>query len=141
MCDSCFKRVSDYEIPPTYRNIHEIYLLHGLKDKFLCLEDLRRQFDHQVFSNYYSLPLTSLLTFSLYPFCFCRIQQICRNRLSTSYAGTVTADCFRGAWATCHYQSLSSQSWCLPCVLGAWQSLLASPRHACGCSGTRLKGD
>lgn len=95
---------------------HEVSLLHGFGGSTSVPGRTRRRpFDYQVFG-IFSLtivfPLTSLLTFSLYPFCFCllltdlaKIQKICRNRLFTSHPGAVTADCFRTAvscaWTKC----------------------------------------
>ena len=109
MFGGCFKRVSDDYITP----IIEVSLLHGFGGSTSMPGRAgRRPFDYQVFGIFGIFPLTSLLTFSLNPFCFCqiltflaKIQEICRNRLFTSHPGAVTADCFRAAvswaWTKC----------------------------------------
>ena len=131
----------------------EVSLLHGFGGLTFVPGVTRRPFDYPVFGLFSPTALSpSLLTFSLYPLCFCllltdlaKIQQICRKRLFTSHPGAVASACFRAAipwpWTTCQHPSLSSQSRCCP---GCWVPCRASrpaPGMPSGYFGRRLKGN
>ena len=154
MFGGCFKRVSDDYITPIIEMAHEVSPLHGFGGSTSMPGRARRRpFDYQVFGIFSTTTVFPSLHFWLSPLIlsasvgFWHIWQKDRKFaetgcslptlvLSLQIASELLSP---GLGPSVRHLSLSSQSGCLPCVLGALQLQQTSPRHALWV--LRLKAD
>lgn len=145
MFGGCFKRVSDDYIIPIIEMAYEASLLHGFRGwTSMPGRTRKRPFDYQVFGIFSTTTVFPLLHFWLSPLIlsasvgFWHSWQKYRKFAETGCSlptlvlslQTASELLSPGLGQSVRHPSLSSQSGCLPCVLGTLQSQQTSPRHA-----------
>lgn len=145
MFGGCFKRASDDYIIPIIEMAHEVSLLHGFGGwTSMPGRTRKRPFDYQVFGIFSTATVFPSLHFWLSPLIlsasvrFWHSWQKYRKFAETGcslptlvLSLQIASELVSPALGqSVRHPSLSSQSGCLPCVLGTLQSRQTSPGHA-----------